>query len=272
MCKGCKEVFNTLDMIDGYCQECAKKHSITKNNQETNFQKEIKETKVETKTEEPKSQIFDLIKNLKLVLWLILFALIVIGIIINSFMSKLDNSSNANKHLKNEYLTNESITKINILNKTPVNSNIVEKICIDGYVYINIYQKKPVMTIRFGNHTALTQFPVLQSTTQSFITNELSISEPEKCENSDKLAYTKPTKKTLSNAQKCTTCHGVNFEKKAMGTSLIVRNMSREDILYALRGYKNDSYGGSMKFIMKTEIALFSDKEILDLANYISSL
>lgn len=57
---------------------------------------------------------------------------------------------------------------------------LVEHICIDGYVYINMYQKKPVMTIDYGNSTALTNFPVLQSTTQSFITID-GKSLPQKC-------------------------------------------------------------------------------------------
>jgi hypothetical protein len=59
MCKECKEVFSALDMIDGYCQECAKKYSITKENQETDSQKEIENMEIKTEKEETKSQTFD---------------------------------------------------------------------------------------------------------------------------------------------------------------------------------------------------------------------
>lgn len=55
----------------------------------------------------------------------------------------------------------------------------VEKICIDGYVYINIYQKKPVMTISLGSSTAYPKYPVLQGITQSFIKD----GKPETCIN-----------------------------------------------------------------------------------------
>jgi glutamine cyclotransferase len=64
--------------------------------------------------------------------------------------------------------------------------NIVEKVCIDGYVYINIYQKKPVMTVQYGSSTALTAYPVLQSTTQSFISSHsyfIDTLKPETCIN-----------------------------------------------------------------------------------------
>jgi hypothetical protein len=183
MCKECKEVFSPLDMIDGYCQECAKEHSITKDNQETDSQKEIENMEIKTEKEKTKSQTFDLVKNIKLVLWLILLVLVGIGVIINSFISKLDNTDTSTVTSTNHYLTKESDTEVFTLAVATVgDDNIIEKICIDGYVYINIYQKKPVMSInKWGTQTALTRFAVLQSTTQSFITNELSISEPEKC-------------------------------------------------------------------------------------------
>jgi len=47
-------------------------------------------------------------------------------------------------------------------------NNLIEKICVDGYVFMNIYQKRPLMTIKYGNQTSLTAYPVLVSTTQVF--------------------------------------------------------------------------------------------------------
>ena len=59
----------------------------------------------------------------------------------------------------------------------------VEKICIDGYVYVNMYQKMPVMTIKLGTSTAYPNYLVLKSTTQSFIDSKDFLTSPEKCIN-----------------------------------------------------------------------------------------
>jgi len=77
--------------------------------------------------------------------------------------------------------------KVDTISSTTINgewndNNVIEKICIDGYVYINIYQKKPVMTIQYGRQTSLTSYAVLASTTQSFI-NANFISKAETCKN-----------------------------------------------------------------------------------------
>jgi hypothetical protein len=60
----------------------------------------------------------------------------------------------------------------------------VEKICIDSYVYINMYQKKPVMTIQYGTQTALTHYSVLQGIVQSTVEGKYGLSStPERCKN-----------------------------------------------------------------------------------------
>ena len=48
----------------------------------------------------------------------------------------------------------------------------------------------------------------------------------------------------------CKNCHGHNFEKSALGSSKIVRDMTKNDIVQALIGYKNGTYGRNMKGIM----------------------
>jgi cytochrome c-type protein NapB len=67
----------------------------------------------------------------------------------------------------------------------------------------------------------------------------------------------------------CTGCHGKQFEKKAMGKSKIVKDMSKEDIIKALKGYKDGSYGGAMKGMMKGQVASLSDADIEAIANEI---
>jgi len=60
----------------------------------------------------------------------------------------------------------------------------------------------------------------------------------------------------------CAGCHGANFEKAAMGKSKIVKDMSKEDIVKALKGYKDGSYGGAMKGLMKGQVASLDDAAI----------
>jgi len=57
-----------------------------------------------------------------------------------------------------------------------------------------------------------------------------------------------------NNLQSCTGCHGQNFEKAALGKSKIVKDMSKEDIVTALKGYKDGTYGGPMKAVMQGQV------------------
>ena len=67
----------------------------------------------------------------------------------------------------------------------------------------------------------------------------------------------------------CKGCHGASFEKKAMGKSKVVKDMSKADIVTALKGYKDGSYGSAMKGIMKGQVASLSDADIEAIANEI---
>jgi len=69
----------------------------------------------------------------------------------------------------------------------------------------------------------------------------------------------------------CAACHGQHFEKVAMGKSKIVKDMSKEDIVKALKGYKDGSYGGAMKGLMKGQVAKLSDADIESIAGTIAS-
>ena len=67
----------------------------------------------------------------------------------------------------------------------------------------------------------------------------------------------------------CVGCHGKNFEKHAMGKSKVVKDMSKADIVAALKGYKDGSYGGAMKGIMKGQVASLSDADMQAIADSI---
>ncbi len=67
----------------------------------------------------------------------------------------------------------------------------------------------------------------------------------------------------------CKGCHGSNFEKPALGKSKIVKDMSKEDILKALKGYKDGSYGATMKGVMKGQVASLKEADMEAIATEI---
>jgi cytochrome c len=72
--------------------------------------------------------------------------------------------------------------------------------------------------------------------------------------------------------KKCTGCHGVNAEKVALGKSKVIANMSEADLNTAMNGYKDGSYGGSMKGLMKGQVSKLSSDDIASLSKYITTL
>ena len=64
------------------------------------------------------------------------------------------------------------------------------------------------------------------------------------------------------NAGACTGCHGADWSKAALGKSKIVSSMSHADIAASLKGYKDGSYGGAMKGMMKGQVAKYSDADL----------
>ena len=68
------------------------------------------------------------------------------------------------------------------------------------------------------------------------------------------------------NTAVCKGCHGQNFEKKALGVSQVVADMNVTSVETALIGYKNGTYGGSMKGVMKGQVSKYSDDELKEVA------
>lgn len=71
---------------------------------------------------------------------------------------------------------------------------------------------------------------------------------------------------------KCVSCHGSKGEKKALGTGNVLKGQTAAEIEKKLLGYKNGSYGGSKKNIMKTNADKLSNDEIKAVSLYIESL
>lgn len=68
---------------------------------------------------------------------------------------------------------------------------------------------------------------------------------------------------------KCVSCHGANGEKVALGKSKIIKDMTKDEISLALNGYKDGTYGGVMKGIMKGQVTSLTDTDISDISNFI---
>lgn len=70
---------------------------------------------------------------------------------------------------------------------------------------------------------------------------------------------------------KCAACHGANGEKHALGKSKVIKEMSEQDLITAIKGYQDGSYGGAMKALMKGQVASMNDAEIQAVAKHISN-
>ncbi|XPV69973.1 MAG: c-type cytochrome [Halarcobacter sp.] len=70
----------------------------------------------------------------------------------------------------------------------------------------------------------------------------------------------------------CATCHGANAEKHALGKSQVIQGWDVAKVEKALHGYKDGSYGGPMKGVMKGQVARLSDADIKAVAEHIASL
>jgi len=72
--------------------------------------------------------------------------------------------------------------------------------------------------------------------------------------------------------KKCAGCHGAKAEKKALGKSQVIAGWDAAKVEKALNGYKDGSYGGAMKGLMKGQIASYSADDIKAVAKYVEGL
>lgn len=70
--------------------------------------------------------------------------------------------------------------------------------------------------------------------------------------------------------KKCAACHGAVGEKAALGKSKVIKDMCKEDIVTALKGYKDGSYGATSKAVMKGQVISLNDAQINALAAHIA--
>jgi cytochrome c553 len=70
----------------------------------------------------------------------------------------------------------------------------------------------------------------------------------------------------------CAGCHGADASKHALGKSAIIKGWDSSKIQTALNGYKDGTYGGAMKGVMKGQVSKLSQADVEALAKYISNL
>lgn len=70
---------------------------------------------------------------------------------------------------------------------------------------------------------------------------------------------------------KCYSCHGSNASKQALNKSAIIAGWSKERITNALNGYKDGTYGGSLKGVMTAIANGLSEKDIKIVSEKIES-
>ena len=69
--------------------------------------------------------------------------------------------------------------------------------------------------------------------------------------------------------KKCIACHGATGEKKALGRSAVIKGWEASKTVAALKGYKDGTYGGAMKGVMKGQVKSLNDAQIEAVAQYI---
>lgn len=72
--------------------------------------------------------------------------------------------------------------------------------------------------------------------------------------------------------KKCIACHGKDASKVPPGGTVASNTLSEEEIVKALKGYQDGSFGGKAKATMKIQVKSLSDEDIEALAKYIKSL
>ena len=72
--------------------------------------------------------------------------------------------------------------------------------------------------------------------------------------------------------KQCTGCHGQAGERHALGKSLVINQMTKEQIVMSIEGYVDGTYGRSMKALMKGQVARLSKDQIENIAAYVASL
>ena len=71
---------------------------------------------------------------------------------------------------------------------------------------------------------------------------------------------------------KCASCHGLDGEKKALGTSGPINNLTNQEIVDALVSFKDGSYNGKFKSVKRSLMNKLSEDDIPVVSAYMQTL
>jgi cytochrome c len=69
---------------------------------------------------------------------------------------------------------------------------------------------------------------------------------------------------------KCSSCHGANGEKAALGKSKIIKDLTKAEFVAAMKGYQDGTYGGAQKALMTAQVKGLDDATIQAIADQIA--
>ena len=136
----------------------------------------------------------------------------------------------------------------------------------------------PLQKIAEVNTTAIKEEVIKKVDTQvaTAVAKETQKSQTEvKREIQKRVEKTKTEVTTVDGAaiyKMCASCHGQNAEKKALNKSQVIQGWESKKIVAALKGYKDGTYGGAMKAMMKGQVSKLSDADMEAVAKHISQL
>lgn len=114
----------------------------------------------------------------------------------------------------------------------------------------------------------------LTQNTEQKVEETKSVNEANKIEN--KKAETNKVVEVDLNGESlfknCASCHGPKGDKEALGKSQLIGGWDKDRVKKALNGYKDGTYGGVMKTIMKQQIDGKTPEQIEILSEYVSQL
>jgi cytochrome c len=70
--------------------------------------------------------------------------------------------------------------------------------------------------------------------------------------------------------KRCVACHGLSAEKNALGTSRVIADFDEHEIVNAINGYKEERYGGKLKYVMREQMKYLDSENIKSVAYYIA--
>lgn len=130
-----------------------------------------------------------------------------------------------------------------------------------------VKEKSLIGSININDKVITIENQEIKDKFMDFIKKDLMIKNP-----NIRLEIEEPKKVSIddSDLDGCKSCHGYEFNKAALGASKILSKMTNEEILNALNGYKDGTYGSSMKSMMKSQLMKYTNEEITEIANSIS--